>query len=110
MGYYPTKEGTKFVKKLIKHEEGPWYLLFLPNKQWAAFWNQGLDTCYSEAIFDGDYQLACAFIGSKRDAIEYILKSLEEHNLHDPINFHYQIDKIRNSLFRSNSKLNKFPD
>lgn len=110
MGYHPTKEGTSFVKKLIQYDLELWYLLFLPNKKWAAFWHQGLDTCYSEAIFDGNYELACAFIGSKKGAIEYILQSLEEHNLHDPVNFCYQIKKIRNNLFRSNSKLNKFPD
>lgn len=110
MGYDPTKEGTRFVKKIIKHIEGPWYFLLLPNGKWAAFWNQGLGNCYSEAVFDGDYELACAFIGNKKDTIEYVLKSLQKEKLHDPVNCNYPIDKIRKKLFRSNSKLNKFPD
>ena len=107
---YPTKEGTRFVKKLIKHTEGPWYFLFLPNGQWAAFWNQGLGGYHSESIFEGDYERACAFIGNKKDTIEYVLKELHEDNLSDPLNFNYQIDRIREKLLRSNSKLNKFPD
>lgn len=110
MGYYPTKEGTKFFKNLIKHEEGPWYLILLPTSQWAAFWSQGMDTCYSESIFDGVYDRSCAFIGNKKETIEYILKSLEKDNLDNPLNFNYDTNKIRKNLLRVNSKLNKYPD
>lgn len=110
MGYDPTVKGTQFVKKLIRHDFLLWYLLFLPNGKWAAFWHQGLDTCFSEAIFDGDYESVCAFIGNKKDTIEYILSSLCEHNLSDPLNFNFQIEKIRKKIFRANSKLSKYPD
>ena len=111
MGYdNPTEKGTRFVKRLIKHDFCLWYLLLLPNGKWAAFWHQGLNTCYSESIFDGNYEYACAFIGNKIDTIEYILNSLHEHNLEDPINFNFQIDLIRKNLYRANSKLKKIPD
>jgi len=108
--YDPTKEGSKFVKKLIKYDFCLWYLLLLPNRKWAALWSQGMDTCYSESIFDGDYERACAFTGNKKDTIEYILKALQEDNKRDPLNFNFPIEKIRKKIFRSNSKLNKFPD
>ena len=107
---YPTKEGTRFVKKLIKHEEGPWYFLLLPNGKWAALWDQGLDSHFSEAIFEGNYEWACAFIGSKKETIEFVLNSLSELQRHDPHNYNYKVDQIRERLFRSNSKFNKFPD
>lgn len=110
MGYDPTAKGIRFVKNLIKYDFLLWYLLLLPDGKWAAFWHQGLDTCYSEAIFDGDYDYACAFIVNKRDTIEYILTSLHKHNLEDPLNFNFQIDRIREKLFRVNSSLNKYPD
>ena len=110
MGYDPTNEGTIFVKNLIKYDFLLWYLLLLPDGKWAAFWHQGLDTCFSEAIFDGNYESVCAFIGNKRDTIEYILTSLHQHNLEDPLNFNFQIDKIRKNLYRANSRLKKFPD
>lgn len=108
MGSGGTKEGNRFVKGLIKHEEIPWYLLLLPNGKWAAFWSQGMDSDYSEAIFNGDYDCP-AFVGNKKDTIEFILKSLREECRRDP-NFKRDVDRIGKSLFRSNSKLNKFPD
>jgi hypothetical protein len=110
MEFYPEKKYIKFTKGLVKHIEGPWYLLLLPNQQWAAFWYQGLETYYAESIFNGNYEEACAFIGNKKDTIEFILKELQKDNLHDPLNFNYQIEKIRKKLTRSNSKLHKFPD
>ena len=110
MGYDSTTKGTGFVKNLIKYDFLLWYLLLLPDGKWAALWHHGLDTFFSEAIFDGDYESICAFIGNKKDTIEYILSSLYEYNLSDPLNFNFQIDKIRKKLFRANSVLNKYPN
>jgi hypothetical protein len=107
---HPTSEGTRFVKKLIKHTEGPWHFLFLPNGKWGALWFHGLDGYCSEFVFEGEYDRGCAFVGSKKDLIEYVLQQLHEYNLQDPLNFSYKIERIREKLLRSNSKLNKFPD
>lgn len=107
---HQTEEGTRFVKKLIKHTEGPWHFLFLPNERWGALWFHGLDGWHSESIFEGEYERGCAFVGSKKDVIEYVLQQLHEDNVRDPLNFNYQIERIRKKLLRSNSKLNKFQD
>jgi hypothetical protein len=80
----------------------------LPQGEWAAFWWVGLDCCHAEAVFEGNYSAACAFIGNKEDAIEYIIQSLLEDNKRDSLNSNFKVDKIRKKLFRSNSKLNKF--
>lgn len=108
MGYGASVEAQKHIKKLIRHTEGPWCLLFLPNSQWAAFWFAGLECCHAEAVFERNYSASCAFVGNKDDTIEYIIQSLLKHNRRDPLNYNFNIDKIRKKLFRSNSKLNKF--
>ena len=108
MGYPASNEARKYVEKLVKHNEGPWCLLLLPTGQWAAFWYQGIDGDQAELVFSREYERACAFIGNKEDTVEYILKDLLEHTRRNPRNYKFDIAKRRKSIFRSNSKLNKF--
>jgi len=108
MGFASSIESRVHMKKLIKHMEWPYCLLLLPTNEWAAFWFTDLSCCHVQAVFDGDYLNTCAFIGGKIPAIEYILSQLEELNKEDPLNYNYNVNKIRKKLFRSNSKLNKF--
>lgn len=60
------------VYKMLQARPHPnWFLLKLPTGKWAALWYQGLGL-YDEAIEAGDYENTCAFIGTKREALEYI--------------------------------------
>jgi hypothetical protein len=108
MGVVSSMEARKYIKKLIKHSEGPYCLLLLPTNEWAAFWFTDLGCCHVQAVFEGNYLNSCAFIGNKTHTIEYVLRQLEEIYKQDPINSNYNVNKIRKKLFRSNSKLNKF--
>lgn len=91
---------TAFVNKIIEHREWPWLLLKLPNGQWAAFWYAGLDNYHAKAVFDGDYENACAFVGGREETIKYILEELEEDNKKDPLNCCYDINRIRRKLMK----------
>lgn len=104
MGYGPTKEAYKFTKSLIKGEEGPWYILHLPNKKWGALWYHGLEAEHAQGIYEGEYEESLAFIGEREEALEFVLTSLEELQKEDPLNYRYDLRKIRSKFSRKNSK------
>ena len=103
MGVGPTKEAYRFTKKLIRGQEGPWYILHLPNKKWGALWFHGLENSHAQGIYEGDYENSL-FAGEREEVLAFVLTSLEELQKEDPLNYRYDINKIRSKFARKNSK------
>ncbi|MCI7974602.1 hypothetical protein ACT4YP_20890 (plasmid) [Acinetobacter baumannii] len=58
-----------------------WLILKLPDGQFGAFWQQGLEIEHCSAVVSGDYS-ACAFIGpTKQSVLEYIRESDEKGDM-----------------------------
>ena len=76
-GFGPTKEAYKFTKKLIKGQEGPWYILHLPNNQWGALWYHGLEDYHAQGIYEGDYENSLVVV-ERDEILDFVLNSLEE--------------------------------
>lgn len=97
MGYGATPATIRSVTKMIKATIGPWHLLKLPNKQWAALWFAGLDCDHATGIVEGDYW-GCAYVGTRRETVEFIVEDLKALNKEDPLNFKFNIAEVREKL------------
>jgi hypothetical protein len=68
-----TRPGSaEIVTEFIRDSFAGWLLLELPNGEWAAFWEQGIDGPWADSVAVGDYEVACAFVGSLYSTAVYI--------------------------------------
>lgn len=62
----------QFEKLIVERPSPDWFLLKLPNRKYAAFWYQGFPGTHMDLVLDGDPEIACAFIGTKKQTLKFI--------------------------------------
>jgi hypothetical protein len=99
MGIEVSQAEQAIVRKMISRKTAWWCLMKLPNGQWGALWEAGIDIGYGSGFITGIYS-DLAYIGGRKDTVEFIINDLKRMAASDPDNCPFKEQYIKDLAWK----------